>query len=130
MTFPLAPQVAQQDLEAGAARDKTVVVSVPPDSRLEALLCTAADRKARADAAKADWAETQEGILAELTALYPAKDIKAYVIPGGPVWPAMTYGFQRQAYLPARPVREHLGPVYEAFKAWKTFWRLEFGRSA
>ncbi|HVT97925.1 MAG TPA: hypothetical protein VHE33_10475 [Acidobacteriaceae bacterium] len=105
-------------------RDRTVIVEVPKDSRLEQLLCIAEVTKAKADAAQDAYDELKDGILAELVALHPDLDIKGYDIPAGPMWPGFTYTWQSQFFLPAPKIREHLPPVYEAFKQEKSFWRF------
>ncbi len=105
-------------------RDRTVVVSVPQDSRLEALLCVEENLKEKERAAKAAHEENKKAILAELQRLHPEDDIKVYEIPASRMWKAMSYTFQRSPYLPAKLIREHLAPIYEAFKQWKESWVL------
>ena len=105
-------------------RDKTVIVQVPADSRLEALLCTWEVTKAKHDAAAAAYDELKSGILAELTAMHPELDIRAYDIPASRMWPALTYGYKESYFLPAAKVKEYVEPVYEAFKQLKGYWEL------
>jgi hypothetical protein len=106
------------------ARDRTVIVQVPPDSRLETLLCTWEVVKDKRDAADAAYDELKAGILKELTSLHPDLDIKNYDIPGSRMWPALNYGYQETPYVPDAMLREHLPPVYEAFKKMKQSWIL------
>lgn len=110
--------------EPEPARDRTVIVDVPKDSRLEMLLCIWESAKEKQDAAEAAYDEVKSGILAELQGAYPDKDIKAYDIAGGPMWPAMTYTYSETPYLPAPKIREFLPPVYEAFKQYRKGWTL------
>lgn len=105
-------------------RDRTVIVIVPKDSRLETLLCIAGVTKDKKDAADKAWAEIQEGIFAELTAMHPEADIKVYDIAPGPMWDGYTYSYSESFFMPAKKVREHLSPVWEAFKQVKSSWRL------
>lgn len=105
-------------------RDRTVIVTVPKDSRLETLLCIAGVTKDKKDAADKAWKEIQEGIFAELTAMHPEADIKVYDIAPGPMWDAYTYAYSQSDYLPAEKVRAHLSPVWDAFKQVKESWRL------
>ena len=106
-------------------RDQVLIVQVPKDSRLEQLLCIEDITRTRHEAAKAAFDELKDGILAELMRLYPAEDIQSYEIPAGQMWRAMAYTYQEQDFLPAAKIKEHLPPVYDAFKSKKKFWRLD-----
>jgi hypothetical protein len=105
-------------------RDRTVVVTVPPNSRLEALLCLWENVKDKKDAAEAAYDEVKEGILAELRALDPGEDVKAYDIAGTRMYPPLSYSYSRTPYLPAPKIREHIPSVYDAFKQFKESWVL------
>jgi hypothetical protein len=105
-------------------RDRTVIVDVPKDSRMEALLCLHDTLRARKDAANEAWDDFQSGLLTELTALHPDPDIKTYQIPKSPMYPGLTYGYQESDYLPGPLVREHMPPVWDAFKKIKKSWVL------
>ncbi len=105
-------------------RDQTVIVDVPKDSRLEALLTIGKGLKEAEDAAVTAHEENKKAILAELVLLYPARNIKVYEITATRMYKAMSYGFQRSPYLPSGPIKEHLFPVYEAYKKFKESWVL------
>jgi hypothetical protein len=126
MTQTDHPQVhvRPEELTPEVERDKTVVVSVPKDSRLETLLCLWESAKEKADAAEGAYSEIKDGILHELQELYPEDDIKTYDIPGGKMYPPLTYTFSKIPYLPAPKIREHLEPIWDAFKQYKRSWRL------
>jgi hypothetical protein len=109
---------------AKPVRDRTVIVTVPKDSRLETLLCIAGVTKEKKEAADRAWTEVQDGIFAELTALHPEADIKVYDVQPGPMWDGYTYSYSESYYMPAEKVRAHLSPVWEAFKQVKSSWRL------
>lgn len=114
-----------QALEAPAAtRDRTVIVDVPPDSRLETLLCLHDTLKEKAEAAKAAWDDFQDGLMAELVRLDPGPDVKSYVIAKSPMYPGLAYTYQESDYLPGPAIREHLPPVWNAFKKVKSSWVL------
>lgn len=131
MTYPFT--YVQPAARAGAApaaepappeRDKTVIVTVPKDSRLEALLATYETVKARRDEAAAAYDDLTSGILAELRELDSAPDIKVYEIQATRMWPALAYGYQQTPYLPAPKVRAHIPAVWDAFKQYKESWVL------
>ncbi len=105
-------------------RDKTVIVEVPKDSRLEGLLTLRDSLKEKRDAAQQAYDENKEGILRELMLLYPDQDIKVYEMQGTRMWKRMTYTFSRTPYLPGKLIEEHLPVVYEAFKRYKQGWTL------
>lgn len=111
---------------AEVVRDKTVIVEVPKDSRLETLLTIAGVQREKYLAAQAAYKETQDGILAELQALHPDADIKVYEIPGTGMYGPMAYGYVEQDYLPAPKIRESIPEFYDAWKGQKKFWKLEF----
>lgn len=119
MTASLPPPEAEIPV-----RDKTVIVDVPKDSRLEALLCICGGAREKRAAAEAAEDEVKAGILAELRRLYPGEDIKVYDIPGGPMWAPMTYDYREVPYLPAPKIREHMPSVYDAFRQFKRYWTL------
>lgn len=112
-----------------AVRDRTVVVQVPKDSRLETLLCLAKFTHERFTAAKEAYDELKDNILADLQELYPDADIKTYEIPGCEMYPPVTYGYQEQDYLPTPKVRQAVPEFYDLFKAKKKFWKMGFGKA-
>lgn len=105
-------------------RDRTVIVDVPRDSRLETLLCLWENAKAKLDAAEADYDDLKAGILRELQSLDGAPDIKCYEIPANRMHPGLAYTYSRTPYLPAGKIRDHLPAVYDAFKQYKASWVL------
>lgn len=105
-------------------RDKTVIVEVPKDSRLEGLLTLRDSLKDKRDAAQGAYDENKEGILRELKQLYPDPTIKVYEMQASRMWRRMTYTYSRAAYLPGKVIEEHLPVVFEAFKRFKEGWTL------
>jgi hypothetical protein len=123
-TQPMPALTEEPEAPPAPERTRTVIVEVERDSRLETLCCLWETAKAKHDAAEAAYKELCGGIFAELTAKYPDTDIKAYEIPATKMYPALTYGFKKQAYLPAPKIRQFMNPVYEAFKQFKEYWML------
>lgn len=118
-TAPVTPPAPEPE-----PRDKTVIVQVEKDSRLEALLTTYEAVKDRRDEADEAYDQLTSAVLAELKALYPAGDIKVYDIPGCRMWPPLAYGYQRSAYLPGPKIREFLPAVWDSFHDFKESWVL------
>lgn len=124
-TMPFMTQTATEATAAPeVVRERTVIVDVPKDSRLESLLVIEEDLKEKEKAARENHEANKKGILAELKALYPDDDIKVYEVPASRMYKKMAYTFQRSPYLPTDLIRKHMAPVYEAFKAWKESWVL------
>jgi hypothetical protein len=122
MTTQPAVSAALEPLEI--VRDRTVIVDVPADSRMEQLLCLHDTLKAKKEAANEAWDDFQDGLFTELVTLHPDKDIKIYQIPKSPMYPGLAYGYQESDYLPGPMVREHMPPVWDAFKKVKKSWVL------
>lgn len=105
-------------------RERTVIVDVPADSRMEALLCLHDTLKAKKEAAKEAWDDFQSGLFNELVKLHPEPDVKTYVIPRSSMYPGLAYGYQESDYLPGPTVRQYMPPVWDAFKKVKSSWVL------
>jgi hypothetical protein len=100
-------------------RPETVIVEVPKDSRLEALLCLEETRRAEMEAAKAAWDELKGGVTAELERMYPgnAAPTKGFEIPAGPMWKAISVSWRDgKEYLPTDLIKQHIPQVWDAFK--------------
>jgi len=117
---------AQAQAQPSTERPEVVVVEVPKDSRLEALLCLEEKRRAEHEAAEAAWTELKSGITAELERMYPgsAAPVKGFEIPAGPMWKAIAVSWRDgKEYLPADLIRAHIPQVWDAFKKrGKGFW--------
>jgi hypothetical protein len=111
-----------------ADRLETVIVTVPKDSRLEALLCTEGKARDAHDAAEANWKELKSAIAAELQALYPgdAAPTKSFEIPGGPMWATMSVSWREgKEYLETGLIKEHIPQIWKAFKKQgRGYWEL------
>lgn len=105
-------------------RDKTVIVDVIKDSRMEALLCLHDTLKEKKEAACEAWDDFQSGLFAELVKQHPELDVKSYVIPKSNMYPGLTYTYQESDYLPGPAVRQYMPPVWDAFKKVKASWVL------
>jgi hypothetical protein len=109
-------------------RLETVIVTVPKDSRLEALLCMEGKARDAHDAAEANWRELKSAIAAELQGLYPgdAAPTKSFEIPGGPMWAGLTVSWRNgKEYLETGLIKQHIPQVWEAFKKQSAgYWEL------
>jgi hypothetical protein len=105
-------------------RDKTVIVDVPKNSRLEGLLTIEEGLEDKASAANAALKENKAAILTELKLLHPDQDIKVYEIPRTQMWNKRTYTYSLSWYLPTDMIKKHMAPVFEAFKACTEKWTL------
>lgn len=107
-------------------RPETVIVDVPPDSRLEALLCIRDQRKGEADAAKAAYDDVRDGIEAELHKMYPgdAAPTKGFEVPGSAMWKTLSVTWvDGKEYLPTDLIKAHIPQVWDAFKKTsKGYW--------
>jgi hypothetical protein len=109
-----------------SARREIVIVEVPPESRLEQLLCLEEQRRADRDAASAAWDELKDGIVAEVQKLYPGDQapIKGFEIPGGPMWKGLSLSWRDgKEYLPTDLIRQYIPQIWDAFKkTGRGFW--------
>jgi len=101
---------------------------VPPEGKLEQLLCLEEKLRAAHEAANANWDEWKKAVTGELGRLYPgdAAPSKAFEIPGGPMWKALTVSWREgKEYLPTDLIQQHIPQVWEAFKKrGKGYWDL------
>lgn len=111
-----------------AERLETVIVRVPKDSRLEALLCMEEKARDAHSAADANWDELKSAITAELQAMYPgdAAPTKSFEIPGGPMWHGLTVSWRNgKEYLETSLIRQHIPQIWDAFKKQsKGYWEI------
>lgn len=98
---------------------EVVIVDVPPESKLEQLLCLEEKLRSAHEAADANWDEWKKAVSGELGRLYPgeAAPTKAFEIPGGPMWKALTVSWRNgKEYLPTPLIKQHIPQVWNAFK--------------
>jgi hypothetical protein len=110
-----------------ADQPEVVIVTVPPNSRLESLLCMEDRARDAHNAAEANWAELKSAITAECQALYPgtAGPTKAFEIPAKPpMWAGLTIAWRDgKEYLPTDLIKQHIPQIWTAFKKRsKGFW--------
>jgi hypothetical protein len=121
---------AYQERPPETGPPEVVIVDVPPDSKLEQLLCLHDERKARHEAADAEWEEHKAALTTELGLLYPGKKAptKSYEIPPGPMWRPLTVSWREgREYLPTDLIKAHIPQVWTAFKKQsKGFWDIRY----
>jgi len=120
---------AQAQAQPGPTdRPEVVIVEVPPESKLEQLLCLEGKLRAAHEAADANWDEFRSAVTTELQRLYPGNlaPTKGFEIPGGPMWRGLTLSWRPgKEYLPTDLIKQHIPQVWTAFKKrGKGYWEL------
>lgn len=111
-----------------SARPEYVIVTVPRDSVLEALLTLEDSKRTAYETAKQDWDEYRSALEARVMELYPGDlaPTKGFEIPGGPMWKGMTLNWtEGREFLANDLIRQHIPQVWNAFKKQsKGYWTL------